>query len=197
MQELIEEGKIRCWGLSAVGEDEIRRAHAICPVTAVQNRYSMMDRHQEALFPLFQELGIALVAFSPMANGFLTAKYAKGMRYDAATDYRARMPQFQDQGIDDNAGLLKMLTSVADEHSATPAQISLAWMLAKQPWIVPSPEQGSPTGWPRTQPPPISISAPLTCSHRNRTGRADHVRGVRRIPAGAVRPLLVDGTPRW
>ena len=139
MQELIEEGKIRSWGLSAVGEDEIRRAHAICPATAVQNRYSMMDRQQESLFPLFEDLGIALVAFSPMANGFLTAKYDKGMQYDAATDYRARMPQFQDQGIDENAGLLALLTGMAEENSATPAQISLAWMLTKQPWIVPIP----------------------------------------------------------
>jgi aryl-alcohol dehydrogenase-like predicted oxidoreductase len=139
MQDLIQDGTIGAWGLSAVGEDEIRRAHAVCPVTAVQNRYSMMDRQQEALFPMFAELGIALVAYSPMANGFLTGRYGKGAEYDASTDYRSRMPQFSDDGVDANQDLLALLRRLAEEKSATPAQISLAWMLSKQPWIVPIP----------------------------------------------------------
>lgn len=88
MADLIQEGKITHWGISEANEDYLRRAHAVCPVTAVQNRYSMMARHYEPLFPILEELDVGLVAFSPMANGFLTGQYGKGRRFDAATDYR-------------------------------------------------------------------------------------------------------------
>lgn len=139
MGELIAEGKIGAWGLSEVGEDVVRRADATCPVTAVQNRYSMMARRYEPLFPVLEELDIALVAFSPFANGLLTGRYGKGEHYDPATDYRSRMPQFTDEGIDQNADLLALIATTAQEKSATPGQIALAWMLCKKPWIVPIP----------------------------------------------------------
>lgn len=139
MADLIREGKITHWGISEAKEDYLRRAHAICPVTAVQNRYSMMARRYESLFPVLEELGVGLVAFSPMANGFLTGRYGKGERFDAATDYRAAMPQFTDEAVDQNAALLRLLRNMAAEKHATPAQISLAWMLCKKPWIVPIP----------------------------------------------------------
>lgn len=139
MADLIREGKITHWGISEANEDYLRRAHAVCPVTAVQNRYSMMARHYEPLFPILEELDVGLVAFSPMANGFLTGQYGKGQRFDAATDYRAAMPQFTDKAVDQNAALLKLLTDMAAEKGATSAQISMAWMLCKHPWIVPIP----------------------------------------------------------
>lgn len=139
MADLIREGKITHWGISEANEDYLRRADAVCPVTAVQNRYSMMARHYESLFPVLEELGIGLVAFSPMANGFLTGQYGKGQRFDAATDYRAAMPQFTDKAVDQNAALLKLLADMAAEKGATSAQISMAWMLCKHPWIVPIP----------------------------------------------------------
>ena len=139
MADLIREGKITHWGISEANEDYLRRAHAVCPVTAVQNRYSMMARHYEPLFPILEELDVGLVAFSPMANGFLTGQYDKGQRFDAATDYRAAMPQFTDKAVDQNAALLKLLADMAAEKGATSAQISMAWMLCKHPWIVPIP----------------------------------------------------------
>ena len=139
MADLIQEGKITHWGLSEATEETIRRAHAICPVTAIQNRYSMMARQYESLFPTLEELGIGFVAFSPMANGFLTGQYGKGAAFDPRYDYRSSMPQFTDQAVDQNQALLTLLTTLAQEKGATPAQISLAWMLGKKPWIVPIP----------------------------------------------------------
>ena len=139
MQELMDAGKITHWGISEANEDYLRRANAVCPVTAVQNRYSMMARQYEALFPTLEELGVGLVAFSPMANGFLTGSYGKDSRFDPKTDYRAGMPQFAPGAIDQNQPLLDLLRRMAQEKQATPAQISLAWMLCKKPWIVPIP----------------------------------------------------------
>ena len=139
MADLIREGKITHWGISEANEDYLRRAHKVCPVTAVQNRYSMMARQYESLFPTLEELGIGFVAFSPMANGFLTGQYGKGAAFDPRYDYRSSMPQFTDQAVDQNQALLTLLTTLAQEKGATPAQISLAWMLGKKPWIVPIP----------------------------------------------------------
>lgn len=135
--DLIQEGKVLHWGLSEAGEESIRRAHVVCPLTAIENRYSMMARWHEQLFPVLEELGIGFVAFSPLANGFLTDTVAKGTRFDAATDYRASMPQFRD--YDANAELLSLIRRFAEEKDATPAQISLSWMLRKRPYIVPIP----------------------------------------------------------
>ena len=139
MADLIREGKITHWGLSEATEDTIRRAHAVCPVTAIQNRYSMMARWYESLFPVLEELHIGYVAFSPLANGFLSGKYDKSSRFDAGTDYRSVMPQFQPENIDRNHGLLTLLQKLAEQNNATPAQISLAWMLCKKPYLVPIP----------------------------------------------------------
>lgn len=139
MADLIREGKITHWGLSEATEDTIRRAHAVCPVTAIQNRYSMMARWYEDLFPVLEELHIGYVAFSPLANGFLSGKYDKSSQFDAETDYRSVMPQFQPENIDRNHNLLTLLQKLAEQNNATPAQISLAWMLCKKPYIVPIP----------------------------------------------------------
>ena len=139
MADLIGEGKITHWGLSEATEDTIRRAHAVCPVTAIQNRYSMMARWYEDLFPVLEELHIGYVAFSPLANGFLSGKYDKSSQFDAETDYRSVMPQFQPENIDRNHDLLTLLQKLAEQNNATPAQISLAWMLCKKPYIVPIP----------------------------------------------------------
>ncbi len=139
MADLIREGKITHWGLSEANAETIRRAHAVCPVTAIQNRYSMMARWYEELFPMLEKLHIGYVAFSPLANGFLSGKYDKNTRFEAGTDYRSVMPQFQPEGIDQNRALLDLLNKLAGEKNATPAQISLAWMLCKKPYIVPIP----------------------------------------------------------
>ena len=139
MKELIEAGKITHWGISEADEDTLRRAHTVCPVTAVQNRYSMMYRDYEALFPVLEELQIGFVAFSPLANGFLTAKYNKASKFEKGTDYRSAMPQFTPEAMDKNREMIQYLEEMADKKNATPAQISLAWMLAKKPWIVPIP----------------------------------------------------------
>ena len=139
MSALIGEGLITHWGMSEVDEDTIRRAHAICPVTAIQNRYSMMARWYEPLFPVLEELTIGFVAFSPLANGFLTGAYSTDSKFDEGTDYRSVMPQFSAQGFEKNRELLKLLKRLGAKHKATPAQISLAWMLAKKPFIVPIP----------------------------------------------------------
>lgn len=139
MKQLMEEGKILHWGLSEANEDVIRQAHAVCPLTVVQNRYSMMARHYEALFPTLEELNIGLVAFSPMANGLLTGAYRKETKFDTKMDYRSAMPQFSAESIDKNQELFRLLTETATRKQATPAQISLAWMIEKKPWIVPIP----------------------------------------------------------
>ena len=139
MADLIREGKITHWGLSEATEDTIRRAHAGCPVTAIQNRYSMMARWYEDLFPVLEELGIGYVAFSPLANGLLSARYGKETKFEAGTDYRSVMPQFTPEGMEQNRALLELLHRLAEEKQATPAQISLAWMLRKKPYIVPIP----------------------------------------------------------
>ncbi|HCS87466.1 MAG TPA: aldo/keto reductase [Bacteroidales bacterium] len=139
MGQLIREGKILHWGISEANEDYLRRAHHVCPVAAVQNRYSMMARWHENLFPVLEELGIGFVAFSPLANGLLSGNYAVGTHFDANTDYRAVMPQYRPESFEQNRQLFDFLNALAESKHATPAQISLAWMLCKKPWIVPIP----------------------------------------------------------
>ena len=139
MSDLIREGKIARWGISEATEDVIRKAHAVCPLTAVQNRYSMMARDYEALFPVLEELNIGFVAFSPLANGFLSDRYTKDSKFERGVDFRSFMPQFTEQGMEDNRPLLECVRELSQKKGATPAQISLAWMLAKKPWIVPIP----------------------------------------------------------
>lgn len=139
MEDLIRAGKILHWGLSEVDEDTLRRAHAVCPVSAVQNRYSMMARHYESLFPALAELKIALIAFSPMANGVLSGAYDAASTFDQHTDYRSSMPQFTPEAMQTNQDLFDLLKETAAAKNATMGQISLAWMLCKKPWIIPIP----------------------------------------------------------
>lgn len=139
IQELIKKGKILHWGLSEADEEHIRRAHKICPLTAIQNRYHMMYRNYETLFPVLEELNIGFVAFSPLANGFLSGKYNAESTFGEKGDYRAVMPQFQKEAYEQNRELLALLHNMAAEKNATPAQISLAWMICKKPRIIPIP----------------------------------------------------------
>ena len=139
MADLIREGKITHWGISEVTEDYLRRAHAVCPVTAIQNRYSMMARWHEALFPVLEELNVGFLAFSPMANGLLTGAYGKDSTFDPRLDYRSAMPQFTAEAAEENRELLRVLGVLAADKHATPAQLSLAWMLCKKPYLVPIP----------------------------------------------------------
>lgn len=139
MADLIKEGKILHWGISEASEEYLRRAHRVCPVTAVQNRYSMMARWNESLFPVLEELGVGFVAFSPLANGLLSLYYTANDSFDAADDYRASMPQFRKESFGRNRELFALIDGLAEREHATPAQIALAWMLCKKPWIVPIP----------------------------------------------------------
>lgn len=140
MAQLIKEGKITHWGISEANADYLRRAHAVCPVTAIQNRLSMMYRDYEKLFPVLEELHVGFVAFSPLANGFLTARYRDTSQFEqSSADFRTTMPQFSKEGVEQNHDLLALIENTAKEKDATPAQISLAWMLAKRPYIVPIP----------------------------------------------------------
>lgn len=139
MADLIREGKILHWGVSEATEDYLRRAHRVCPITAIENRYSMMARWHERLFHVLEELGIGFVAFSPMANGLLTGNYDATSQFDAKTDYRAVMPQFQKDSFEQNRQLISLVEDIADQKHATPAMISLAWMLSKKDYIVPIP----------------------------------------------------------
>ena len=139
MADLIKEGKILHWGISEASEEYLRRAHRVCPVTAVQNRYSMMARWNESLFPVLEELGVGFVAFSPLANGLLSLYYTANDSFDAADDYLASMPQFRTASFGRNRELFALIDGLAEREHATPAQIALAWMLCKKPWIVPIP----------------------------------------------------------
>lgn len=139
MGQLIKEGKIRSWGISETDEEYLRRANAVCPVTAIQNRYSMIARDYEPLFPVLEELDVALVAFSPLGNGFLSGAYSANDKFAEGVDFRSRMPQYTKEGFDAGKPLFDYLAQLGREKSATPGQLSLAWMLCKKPWIVPIP----------------------------------------------------------
>lgn len=139
MADLIREGKILHWGISETTEEYLRRAHRVCPVTAIQNRFSMMARWYEPLLSVVEELGIGFVAHSPLANGLLTNRYTADTSFDPATDYRASMPQYRPESFEKNRTLFSLLEQLADEYRATASQISLAWMMNKRPAIVPIP----------------------------------------------------------
>ncbi|GCB33845.1 aldo/keto reductase [Bacteroides faecalis] len=139
MADLIREGRILHWGISETTEEYLRRAHRICPVTAIQNRFSMLARWHEPLLPVCEELGIGFVAHSPLANGVLTNRYTADTPFDSATDYRASMPQYRSESFEKNRSLFSLLEKLAEEHRATASQISLAWMMNKRPNIVPIP----------------------------------------------------------
>lgn len=144
MADLIREGLIRCWGISEVNEKYLRRAHAVCPVSAIQNRYSMMARWHERLFPVLEELNIAYVAFSPLANGALSGCYDEHTAFEGKADYRVGMPQYTKEGVQRAHALQSLLLELAEEKGATPAQIALAWVLAKKPYLIPIPGSRKP-----------------------------------------------------
>lgn len=139
MNELIEEGKIKHWGLSNAPIEYMKRAHALCPVTAIENQYSMMWREPEKeLFNICEELGIGFVAYSPLGNGFLSGKYPKNTQYPEG-DFRNFMGRFKPEVMDRNQDLLDLISQIAESKNATSAQIVLAWELAQKPFIVPIP----------------------------------------------------------
>lgn len=139
MGELIKEGKIRGWGQSQSTAEQIRKAHAVTPLSAVQSEYSIMERTFERdVIPTCGELGIGFVAFSPLASGFLSGKYGKDSVYKG-DDVRRVITRFAPENVEANQPLLDLLRKFANERGCTPAQISLAWMLKKKPYIVPIP----------------------------------------------------------
>lgn len=139
VKELIQEGKVKYFGLSEAGVQTIRRAHAVQPVATVQNEYSLWFRRpEEGLLQTLEELGIGLVAYSPLGKGFLTGKMNEATTFDS-TDFRSSLPRFTPEALKANQGLVDLLGRIATEKNATPAQIALAWLLAQKPWIVPIP----------------------------------------------------------
>lgn len=139
IQDLIREGKIKHFGLSEAAPGTIRRAHAVQPVTALQSEYSLWWREPEAeILPLLEELGIGFVPFSPLGKGFLTGTIHKDTQFDS-NDFRNIVPRFSTENRDTNQQLIHLLTDIAIQMSATPAQIALAWLMAQKPWIVPIP----------------------------------------------------------
>ena len=139
MQQFKREGKIRHWGLSGAPAETVRKAHAVEPLTAVQNEYSIWRREDETeLFPTLEELGIGLVAYSPLGRGFLTGTIAKDKDF-SVNDNRAWLPWFSQEGMEANQVLLDYLAQLAKEKNASLAQVSIAWILAQKPWIVPIP----------------------------------------------------------
>jgi aryl-alcohol dehydrogenase-like predicted oxidoreductase len=139
VKELIHEGKVKHFGLSEPGVQTIRRAHAVQPVTAIQNEYSLWWRKSEHdVLPLLEELGIGFVPYSPLGRGFLTGKMNENTTFDS-TDFRNTLPRFTPEARKANRALVDLLGEIAKRKNATPAQIALAWLLAQKPWIVPIP----------------------------------------------------------
>jgi aryl-alcohol dehydrogenase-like predicted oxidoreductase len=139
VKDLVQQGKVKHFGLSEAGVQTIRRAHAVLPITALQNEYSLWTRTPEKeLIPTLEELGIGLVAFSPLGRGFLTGKINEDTTFDSS-DFRITLPRFTPEARKANQALVDLLAIVAERKNATPAQISLAWLLAQRPWIVPIP----------------------------------------------------------
>jgi aryl-alcohol dehydrogenase-like predicted oxidoreductase len=139
VKELIQEGKVKHFGLSEAGLQTVRRAHAVQPVTAVQNEYSLWFRRpEEGLLQTLEELGIGLVPYSPLGKGFLTGKMNENTTFDS-TDFRSSLPRFTPEALKANQTLVDLLGRIAAEKKSTPAQIALAWLLTQKPWIVPIP----------------------------------------------------------
>jgi aryl-alcohol dehydrogenase-like predicted oxidoreductase len=140
LADLVREGKIRHYGLSEAGAATIRRAHAVHPVAAVQNQYSIWTREPEAeVIPVCEELGIGFVPWGPLGTGFLTGAIDTSTTFDSATDLRANFPRFTKEAIAANMPVVEVLRAFAAQRNATPVQVALAWLLAQKPWIVPIP----------------------------------------------------------
>ena len=139
VKELIQAGKVKHFGLSEAGVRTIRRAHAVQPVTALQNEYSLWFREPEKeVIPTLEELGIGFVPYSPLGRGFLTGKIDKDAKFDSS-DFRSTLPRFTPDALKVNLAMVDLLDEIARQKKATPAQIALAWLLAQKPWIVPIP----------------------------------------------------------
>jgi aryl-alcohol dehydrogenase-like predicted oxidoreductase len=139
VKELIQQGKVKHFGLSEAGVQTIRRAHAVLPLTALQSEYSLWTRTPEKeVIPTLEELGIGLVPYSPLGKGFLTGKMDEKTTFDRS-DFRSTLPRFTPEALKANQALIRLLGSIAERKKATPAQIALAWLLAQKPWIVPIP----------------------------------------------------------
>jgi aryl-alcohol dehydrogenase-like predicted oxidoreductase len=139
VKELIQEGKVKHFGLSEAAAKTIRRAHVVQPVTAVQSEYSLWTRGPEAeVLPTLEELGIGFVPYSPLGKGFLTGKMDENTKFDS-TDFRNTLPRFTPEARKANQVLVDLLGKIAERKKATPAQIALSWLLAQKPWIVPIP----------------------------------------------------------
>src|SRR6266851_4497044 len=139
VKELIQQGKVKHFGLSEAGVQTIRRAHAVQPVAALQSEYSLWSREPEAeVIPTLEKLGIGFVPFSPLGRGFLTGKITEDTKFDS-TDFRTVVPRFTPENRKANKALVDLLGRIAEQKKATPAQIALAWLLAQKPWIVPIP----------------------------------------------------------
>ena len=139
VKELIQQGKVKHFGLSEAGVKTIRRAHAVQPVAALQSEYSLWTRVPEKeVIPTLEELGIALVPYSPLGKGFLTGKMNENTKFESS-DFRSTLPRFTPDALKANQALIELLNSIAERKKATPAQIALAWLLAQKPWIVPIP----------------------------------------------------------
>lgn len=144
VKDLIQEGKVKYFGLSEAGVKNIRRAHAVQPVTALQSEYSLFWREPEQeILPALEELGIGFVPFSPLGRGFLTGKITAETTF-ASNDFRNSVPRFNAENRTANMALVDLLNNIATEKEATPAQIALAWLLAQKPWIVPIPGTTNP-----------------------------------------------------
>ncbi|WP_455631826.1 aldo/keto reductase [Megamonas sp.] len=139
VQDLIKEGKVLHWGLSEASAATVRRAHVVCPLTAVQSEYSMWYRNVEKeLLPTLEELGIGFVPFSPLGKAVLTGRFNKDTKFDK-TDFRSQIPRFNPENLAHNMELVSYVEDLAEAKNATPAQIALGWLLAQKPWIVPIP----------------------------------------------------------
>jgi aryl-alcohol dehydrogenase-like predicted oxidoreductase len=139
VKELIQQGKVKYFGLSEAGVQTIRRAHAVQPLTALQSEYSLWWRRLEAeVIPTLEELGIGLVPYSALGKGFLTGKIDENAKFDS-TDFRSTLPRFTPEALKTNQALIDLLGTIAKRKQATPAQIALAWLFAQKPWIVPIP----------------------------------------------------------
>jgi aryl-alcohol dehydrogenase-like predicted oxidoreductase len=139
VRDLIQEGKVKHFGLSEAGEDVIRRAHAVQPVTALQSEYSLWWREpEEIILPTLEELGIGFVPFSPLGKGFLTGAISQDTKFEA-NDIRNVLPRFEEEAREANLALIALLGEIADAKQATRAQTAIAWLLAQKPWIAPIP----------------------------------------------------------
>jgi len=203
VKDLIREGKVKHFGLSEAGVRTIRRAHAVHPVTALQSEYSLWWREPEAeVLPTLEELGIGFVPFSPLGKGFLTGKIDESTTF-ASTDFRNVVPRFTPEARKANKVLVDSLAAIAARKNATPAQLALAWLLARKPWIVPIPGHHE-AATPRREHGRSGDSADLGRPSRNRRrcvedrrARGSLSRGTQSHGRSITQPMIPSTLPSW